>query len=497
MNLRILSLFLCIAVFAGCAVGPDFHPPLAPKVRNYLETELPDETAAAEVICGEAQCFIRGEDIPADWWALFHSKPLDDLVRLALAENPSAAAAQAALRKAQENFRAQFGVTWFPGVDANLSATKEKFSGAAFGGFGGSGITFDLYNASVKVSYLLDIFGGARRELESLMAEVDYQRFQLHGTYLTLTANVITTAIQEASLRARLQATHEILKDQEKAYELVKNQFDLGAISRTDVLAQETQLAQTRASLPPLEKALSQARHQLAILVGKFPGDAGSLPEFDLNNMELPTELPVSLPSALVRQRPDILAAEALLHAASAQVGVATANLYPQITISGNYGVESNKAGNLFNSNSIIWNFGAGLLQPLFKGGELSAKKRAAVAAYEQALALYREAVLNGFLNVADALRALETDARTLKAQLDVEKYAKDTLDLTREQFRFGAVSYLSLLDAQRQYQVARTNLILAQAERYTDTVALFQSMGGGWWNPVPVSEKGAEAAKE
>jgi NodT family efflux transporter outer membrane factor (OMF) lipoprotein len=487
VNSRILSFILCAAVFTGCAVGPDFHPPPAPEVKNYLETSLPDETAEAEVICGEAQCFLQGENIPEEWWTLFHSRELDDLVRLALTENPSAAAGQAALRQAQENFRAQFGATRLPRIDASLSAAREKVSGASYGG--GSS-TFELYNSSVKVSYLFDIFGGSQRELEALKAEVDYQRFQLHGTYLTLTANVITSAIQEASLRARLKATHEILKDQEQAYELVKNQFELGAISRNDVLSQETQLAQTRAGIPPLEKALSQSRHRLAVLVGKFPGEAGSLPEFDLEHLELPAELPVNLPSALVRQRPDIRAAEALLHAASAQVGVATANLYPQITISGSYGLESDRSSSLFNGNSAIWSIGTGLLQPLFNGGELRARKRAAVAAYEQALAFYRETVLNGFLNVADALRALESDARALKAQLDVEKSASDTLELTGEQFKLGAVNYLSLLDAQRQYQVARINLILAQAERFSDTVALFQAMGGGWWNPFPATEE-------
>ena len=491
MRVKIFTVILCsvVTAMAGCAVGPDFHSPSPPEVKNYLETTLPEETATAEVTCGEAQCFQPGEEIPEKWWELFHSGEMDSVIRIALKDNPTAAAAQAALRQAKENFQAQYGTTRYPQVDANLSASRERFAGASFGqpGFGGS--TFDLYNASVKVSYLLDIFGGERRELEALQAEVDYQDFQLQGTYLALTANVVTSAIQEASLRARLRATHEILDDQQKAYSLVENQFEIGAVSRNDVLAQKTQLAQTRATLPALEKALSQTRHQLAVLAGKFPGDAGSLPEFDIQKMELPTELPVNLPSSLVRQRPDIRAAEALLHAASARVGVATANLYPSITISGSYGTESNRTGNLFDSNSVIWNLGAGLLQPIFHGGELNAKRRAVVAAYDQALALYRETVLKGFLDVADALRALESDARALKDQSDVEQFARDTLELTRNQFKLGAVSYLSLLDAQRQYQEAKINLILAQAARFADTAALFQAMGGGWWNPVRETE--------
>lgn len=473
----------CIAAVTGCAVGPDFRPPESPRVKKYTPAPLPEETPAAKVPCGEAQCFRMGEEIPEQWWTLFHSKALDGLVRLAIAGNPTAAAAEAALRQARENLRARWGSAWVPALDGEMSASREKFSAASFGQSIRVGVPpFDLYNASVNVSYVLDFFGGQRRELEALAAQVDYRRFQLAGTYLTLTANVVTTAVQEASLRAQIQATREILADQQQAYELVRRQFELGGISRTDVLAQETQLAQTRATLPPLEKSLAQTRHQLAILLGKFPGDAGSLPVFDLREMTLPVSLPVSLPSSLVRQRPDIQAAEALLHAASAQVGVATANLYPRITLTGSYGSQTNQSGNLFTGDSIIWNLGTGLTQPLFHGGELIAKRRAAVAAYDQALSLYKEAVLQAFRDVADSLRALELDASALRAQLEVETAAQDTLELTRKQFQFGAVSYLSLLDAQRQYQQARIRLVQAQAARFADTAALFQALGGGWW---------------
>jgi NodT family efflux transporter outer membrane factor (OMF) lipoprotein len=438
-----------------------------------------------------------GEKIPDQWWKLFHSEALDRLIRRALVDNPTTVAAQAALRQAQELLRAQYGATWFPGVDANLSASRQRSAGASFGQGSGGGSTFELYNASVNVSYLLDIFGGARRELESLQAQVDYQHFQLLGTYLTLTANIVTSAVQEASLRAQLQATREILADQQRAYELVQRQFQLGGTSRADVLAQQTQLAQTRATLPPLEKALSQTRHLLAVLVGKLPNNAGTLPEFDIHNITLPKELPVSLPSSLVRRRPDIQAAEALLHAASAQVGVATANLYPRITLTGSYGSETNKIGDLFNSDTVVWNFGGGLLQPLFHGGELKAKRRAAVAAYDQAMALYRQTVLQAFLNVSDALRALESDARTLKAQFEAETAAKDTLELTQKQFQFGAVSYLSLLDAQRQYQQVRISLIQAQAARFADTAALFQAVGTGEWHAASAFENKTAKPKD
>ncbi|MCG6972760.1 MAG: efflux transporter outer membrane subunit [Desulfobacterales bacterium] len=489
MHWRMMMVMLGGALLMGCAVGPNFRPPKAPDTQTYTSRALPSETATAAVAGGTVQRFKMGEKIPDQWWKLFHSEALDRLIRRALVDNPTTAAAQAALRQAQELLRAQYGATWFPGVDANLSASRQRFGGASFGQASGGGSTFELYNASVNVSYLLDIFGGARRELESLQAQVDYQHFQLLGTYLTLTANIVTSAMQEASLRAQLQATKEILADQQHAYELVQRQFQLGGISRADVLTQQTQLAQTRATLPPLEKALSQTRHLLAVLVGKLPNDAGTLPEFDIHNITLPKKLPVSLPSSLVRQRPDIQAAEALLHAASAQVGVATANLYPRITLTGSYGSETNKIGDLFNSDTVVWNFGAGLLQPLFHGGELKAKRRAAVAAYDQALALYRQTVLRAFLNVADVLRALESDARTLKAQFEAEKAAKDTLALTKKQFQFGAVSYLLLLAAQRQYQTVRISLIQAQAARFADTAALFQAVGTGQWHAASASE--------
>ncbi len=471
----------CSAVVTGCMVGPNFNPPEAPNSQTYTSTAIPAKTVAATTVAGKAQTFKPGEKIPHQWWMLFHSEPLDRLIRQAMTDNPTTAAAQAALREAEENLRAQSGASTLPAVNAKLAATRERFSGSSFGQSGGATSTFTLYNASVNVSYLLDISGGVKRELEALRAQVDYQRFELQGTYLALTANIVTSAIQEASLRAQLQATREILADQQQQYKMIQEQFKLGGNSRTDVLAQQTQLAKTQASLPPLEKALSQARHRLAVLVGKLPGDAGGLPEFEIHQMVLPEDLPLSLPSSLVRQRPDIQAAEALLHAASAQVGVATANLYPQITLTGSYGSESNKIGDLFQGDTIVWNFGAGLLQPIFQGGALKAKKRAAVAAYDQASALYRETVLQAFLNVADVLQALTSDADTLKAQSDVEAAAADTLALTKKQFQFGAISYLSLLDAERQYQQARISLIQAQAARFADTAALFQALGGGW----------------
>jgi NodT family efflux transporter outer membrane factor (OMF) lipoprotein len=371
-------------------------------------------------------------------------------------------------------------------VDGNLTATRQKFTGASFGQPAASGNTFSLFNASVNVSYALDLFGGGRRELEGLKAQVDYQRFQLEGAWLTIASNIVTTAVQEASLRAQISATREILAVQEKQLNLVESQFELGGASRSDVLVQRTLLTQTRALLPPLEKELARTRHLLAVLAGRFPSEAAMMDEFNIDELHLPRELPVSLPSSIVKQRPDIRAAEELLHAANAQIGVATANLYPRITLTGSLGSEATKIENLFTSGTSIWGLGAGLLQPIFRGGELTARRRAAIAAYDQAAAQYREIVLQAFQNVADVLRALELDAQTLKAQVEAEAAARETLEITQKQFEFGAVRYLSLLVAVRQYQQARINTIQAQALRFADTAALFQALGGGWWNREP-----------
>ena len=474
---------ICITML-GCAVGPNFRRPEAPDTAAYTVRPLPEMTASAPVAGGEAQRFISKQDIPDQWWTIFHSQELDQLIRMALEDNPTLLAARSTLRQAQENLNAGYGGL-SPSVDAQASVSRQKVSGAAIGQQGANISPFTLYNASVSISYALDIFGGVRRELESLQSQVDYQKFQLEGAYLTLTSNIVTSAVKEASLRAQIRSTRDIIDAQDQQLKVVEKQFQLGGVSRSDVLAQKAQLAQTRATLPPLEKDLDQTRHQLSVLTGRLPSEAG-LPEFNLDGLKLPQELPVSLPSELVRQRPDIRASEALLHAACAQVGVATANLYPQVTLTGRYGSEATKAGDLFKGSTAVWDIGAGLLQPVFRGGELTARRRASIAAYDAASAQYREAVLQAFQNVADVLRALDGDALALKAQADAEIAARDALELTRQQFQLGAVSYLTLLNAERGYQQVRIGLIQAQAARYADTAALFQALGGGWWNRRP-----------
>jgi NodT family efflux transporter outer membrane factor (OMF) lipoprotein len=469
----------------GCTVGPDFRTPAAPVAKAYTETPLVAETAATAGGAGSAQKFVSGRDIPGQWWTMYRSEALDRLIRQALSDSPTLAAAQATLSEAQENLHARTGTEYFPGVDGKLSLSRQKSSGASFGQPGVGSTIFNLINASVNVSYTLDIFGGGRRELEGLRAQVDYQRFQLEGAYLALTSNIVTTAVQEASLREQLRATREILSFQQEQLDLIERRFQLGGAARSDVLAQKAQLAQTRAGVPPLEKQLARSRHLLAVLAGRFPGASG-LPEFEIRGLQLPVELPVSLPSSLVRQRPDIRASEELLHAASAQLGVVTANMYPNITLSGSLGSSATKISDLFSPGSSVWSLGAGVLQPIFHAGELNARRRAAAAAYDQAAALYRETVLQAFRNVADVLRALEQDAEALKAQAEAEAAARESLELARKQYRFGAASYLLLLDAERQHQQAVIGLVQAQSARFADTAALFQALGGGWWNREP-----------
>lgn len=495
-----------LAVAAGlaltaCAVGPDFHEPEAPQVADarhpYTSSSLPAQTASAPGAAGAPQRFVDGQDISASWWEAFHSAALDELVRAALAKSPTVAAAQASLRQAEENYRAAYGSRELPAVNAAFSATRERTAIAQPPL--PAGTTTNLFQAGLDLSYTLDVFGGNRRELESVRAAVDVQRYQLEATYLSLTSSVVATAIQEASIEAQLKATDEVVQSELRSLEVIRRQVQLGALARSAVLQQQTLVAQTQARLPALRKSLAQARHQLAVLAGALPGDPG-LPAFTLDALTLPHELPVSVPSTLVRQRPDIRASEAQLHEASAQVGVATAALYPQVTLSGGLQRESLSLGHLFDTGTTGWNLVAGLTQPIFNGGALRARKRAAVAAYDAAQAQYQSTVLNAFLDVANTLRAIESDADALRADAEAEALARQSLDLVVRQYHLGAVSYLSSLDAQRTWLQTRVALAQAQAARFTDTAALFQALGGGWWNRpdavASAASSGAPAAR-
>ncbi|MGZ8185847.1 MAG: efflux transporter outer membrane subunit [Methylobacter sp.] len=474
-------------LFSGCTLGPDFIRPSSPDIKNYTLEGQAEHTASTSTSSGEAQSLLRGKDIPGQWWTLFHSPQLTQLIQRAMKRSPDLQAAQAALIEAQENTAAQEGAL-FPALDASFSSTRQKTSGALFGNPAATGSLFTLHNASVSVSYTLDVFGAIRRQIEGLAAQADYQRFQLEGVFLTLASNIVTTAVQEASLRAQIAATEDIIGAQARQLDVLNQQFELGALSKIAVLAQQSTLEKTRTTLPPLQQQLAQARHRLTVLTGELPGQT-QVAQFNLSDLQLPKELPLSLPSRLVEQRPDVRAQEALLHSASAQIGVATANMLPDFTITASAGSIATGIGDLFMPGSAIWSVGANLLQPVFRGGQLLHKRRAALAAYEQAAAQYRSTVLQAFRNVADTLRALKFDADELAAQDAAEKAASDSLELTRTQFQIGSVSYLSLLNSQNDYHQARIGQIQARAARYADTAALFQALGGGWWNREDLSD--------
>ncbi len=474
---RALALIAGLAL-AGCAVGPDYHRPDPPAVDRFTSQPLPANTAASPTVGGDAQRFLRDHAVPARWWTTFGSAELTHRVDTALHHSPSITSAHAALRQARENARAA-GATRFPSVDASAGVTRQKQSGAAFGG----AFTFPpltVYNASVEVDYGIDLFGGTRRGIEAQAALAEVQQAQADATYLTLTANVVTASLQEASLREQLRATEEILDSQRQSLHIAEQQQRIGTKSLSDTLAVRTQLAATEAGLPPLRAQLAATRNQLATYLGTTPAQL-ELTALSLDAISLPPDIPVSLPSTLVEQRPDIRAASAQLHAASAQVGVATAAMLPQISLSGSGGSQALRAGELFSTRTQAWSLGLSLTQPLFHGGELRHRKRAAEAGLDKALADWQQTVLVAFQNVADALQALEYDAQGLAAQAIAEDSARQQLMLMREQYRVGATGYLDLLNAERSYQQARIATVQARAARLADTAALYAALGGGW----------------
>lgn len=478
------SIAICVLLaLSACVMGPDFKSPEAPKTNTYTSADTPDGTHGDQKL-------VAGAPISAEWWAMFGSDKLNDLVSRGLAGSLTVKAARARLREVQENLNSQVGAVLVPSVDANASSRRQRISGTSFGG---SARSFTLHNASVSVSYGVDLFGASSRYLEGLESQIDYEQYQLQAARMTLAANIVTAAVQEASLRGRIKATESIIAANKAQLEMIDRQFALGAVSRAAVLNQRSLLAQARTALPVLSKQLQQNRHLMSVLVGELPSES-HLPEFTLDELHLPAELPLSLPSELVRQRPDILASEALLHQAMADVGLATANLYPRITLSGSYGSESRTMANLFKGSSTVWDAGAGLVQPLFHGGELRAKKRGAEAAYEKVSANYRGTVLNAFRDVADTLLALEMDTQSLKLQQDAERAARDAHELVSQQYAAGAASYLELLSASQQYQQALIARTQAQATRYADSAALIHALGGGWWNQGDSKQEAKES---
>lgn len=423
---------------------------------------------------------------------LFQSPQLNALIDKSLKANPTITAAQAALRQAQEFVYAQQGF-YYPTIQANVSPSRQRNSATIAPTLNSGETIFNLYTAQVSVGYVPDVFGGNRRQVESLKAQAEAQRFQLEATYLTLTSNVVAAAVQEAGLRAQIAAAKDIIEVNTKSLELLRQQFAAGYAAGLEVAAQEAALAQAQQALPPLQKQLEQMRNMLAALAGRFPGEE-SAETFDLSTLRLPEELPISLPSKLVEQRPDVRAAEAQLHAASAQIGVAISNMVPQFTISAAKGGTATVFSQMFSDGNPFWFVIGNVTQTLFAGGTLLHRKRAAEAALDQAGAQYKSTVLAAFQNVADTLYALQADADALKAAVNSERAAKVSLDLVRKQLEFGQVNYLALLTAQQAYQQAVISRTLAQTNRFSDTVALFQALGGGWWNRSTVTKSPKEA---
>jgi NodT family efflux transporter outer membrane factor (OMF) lipoprotein len=471
---------------SGCAVGPEFRAPPAPETSGYTSEKLPDSAEASSAVGGASRRLHFGRDLSGQWWDLFGSSQLSALIDEAMASYPDVTAQQAALMAARDNVRAEKGI-FLPQMQGAANYEREQVSGASIGP-GYPGFITSVYQATVNVSYTFDIFGNQRRTLEGLIAQVEAQNFVLEASYLTLTSNVVSTAIQLASVTDQIAATKDIIASETRQLELIKRRFEVGSQSRADVLQQESNLALIRATLPGLEQQQAVAEHQIAVLTGHSPRDVAPA-RFTLADLKLPVDLPVSLPSALVEQRPDIRQRAALVHQASSAVGVATVNMLPQLTLAGAFGGESLVYSTLFQPGSGIWNVAAGITQPLFQGGTLRAKRRAAIDSYDQAVAKYRLTVLKAFQNVADTLTALDHDVQAFEAQSDSLETAKASLNLIQKQYDAGTVSYVSLLTAQQAYAQVRLAYVQTFAARYTDTVTLFQALGGGWWNRA---DKGA-----
>ncbi len=464
---------------AGCSFEPPLNVPKAPAVKSYTASAKVKKIPAISGVgaAGKAQAFAYGAKIEAHWWKLYNSPAIDTLVLRAIKNSPTLAASEATLEEAHQNLKSVQGI-FFPQVSLSTTGQRQRQSGA---GFGGPTRTFSLYTGEVQVSYDPDIFGLNRLVTHSFQAQEEQQRYALQEAYLTLEGNTVTTAIEVAALEARVTTTQSLVRNEQNILKIVKQQYHLGSVTYLDVVNQESQVAATEATLPPLQQSLSAARHALAVLLGRIPSQA-RIPSLDLDQLNLPDTLPVALPSALVHQRPDILSAEAQLQAGDAQVGEAVAKMYPLIQITGDLGFENGRIANFFDASSLIWSVAGGLTQTLFDGGTLRANKRAAEAALKAVVADYQSTVLNDFAQVADALRAVENDAQTLQYDQQAYLAAYRAYQLARWEYKAGSVDYTTLLTAEVQYQQSRLAVVTAKAQRYQDTAALFVAMGGGWW---------------
>ncbi|HEV2134743.1 MAG TPA: efflux transporter outer membrane subunit [Terracidiphilus sp.] len=472
----------------GCTVGPRYHPPAPPTVSTYTPAP-PEKTVNTNGPSGTSQHFDASAQLPAQWWELFHSPQLNAMVSEALANSPSLAQATARLSQAQEELRARSGATRFPTVTGSASVEQKQVNLAAFGVPFPNPSPFTLLNGSVAISYALDIFGGNRRQIEALRAQIDYQQWQLEGARLMLAGNVVSAAIRQAKLQQQIEITRQLLAAERQQTAIIEQRRAAGGATELEIHRQQTVVAQTQATIPALQQQLDAVNDQLAVLMGKSPAEA-QVQSISLDSLQLPQDLPVSLPSSLARQRPDIRAAEALLHRASAEVGVATANLYPQIVLSGNGG----SVGTSFTSGGDIWNVGAGLTQPIFNGGALRAEKRKAIAAYDEAGSAYKQTFLTAFQQVADTLYAIQHDAEALQASDQAASEAAAAYSIASDRYRAGGISQLALLDAERQQLQTALDRTASAASRYADSATLFEALGGGWWNQPSNSAPSVQA---
>ena len=476
-------------LLASCAVGPDFLHPAAPDSAGYTKEPLAPRTSSADAPQGQPQRFAVGRDISAEWWTLFRSPALNALVQQSLNNNPSLQTAMANLRAARQAVYAQEG-KFFPTVNANFNPTNQLTPASITPVLNSGANPFTLYTAQVGVAYTFDVWGLNRRTVEALKAQADNQRFQVEAAYLTLSASVVIAAITEASLRGQIEATNELIAANTKMLDILRRQLNSGYANRSDVAAQEAALAQARATLPPLRKALAQQRDLLAALAGIFPNE-GPHQTFRLADLRLPTDLPVSLPSQLIEQRPDIRAAQEQLHAASAEIGVSIANLLPNFTINGNIGYINTTLAGLLAPQNLFWLAAANATQTVLDGGSLFHQMQESKDLYNAAAWSYRGTVVGAVQNVSDALRALQNDADALKAARDFERAAKISYDLARQQMQSGNANVLLLLTAQTTYLQAVIQVVQARSARLADTAALFAALGGGWWNrTAPLPEK-------
>ena len=515
--LGLASSLLISAMLTGCAVGPDFKRPEAPAAAGYVPHQTVEQTASASQSARDGQHFDALKDIPFDWWTLFQSPQINSLIEKAFKANPTIEAAQAALRQAQQNVVAQQGF-FYPTVGLEYLPSRNKLAGNMGGnspGIQGNGtliqtysnpagpapyngpVYYNFHTAQVTLNYVPDVFGGNRRALESLEAQTEFQKFQLEATYITLASNVIAAALQEASLRAQIKAVQNIVEDNRKTLDIVRHQFKFGYVTGIDVSEQELALSQAEQALLPLQQQLEQTRDLIRVLAGHLPGD--DVPEtFELSSLHLPQELPLSIPSRLVEQRPDVRAAEEQVHAANAQIGVALANRFPQFSITGMLGGEASVPSQMFQTGGGFFNLIGDIAVPIFDGGTLRAREQGSREALVQAAAQYKSTVLAAFQNVADTLHAIQSDAEAFKTARKSEQAAKNALDITRKQYEVGQVSYQILLAADQTYQQSTITLTQIQTNRFGDTAALYQALGGGWWHRTDEAmigtQKGAQS---